>query len=314
MVVLKEELEKIEIASKQRGWSIVNFVKDSNARYVVLQCNKEHKYRMLMDGHKYPRKPCSFCEGKHYTLAMFTDIMSEKGYTIVNIDSKQDVHGNTVVTTRQKVTFKCSQGHEQTRRVSQCLAGEPCTICSGTVQYNGFSRSEEIIARVLTYYKIDYIREHLICCVGESLRVDFYLPDLGTIIEYDGKQHKLGRPQQKSMSTEERKRRDNLRDDYALANGLNMIRIGHNEQGNRLIQHLCSVLPSVGISLDDPYVSNITRSVYNEASTRFGWTSYEELERIWLLCTVLGKAKTRELTGMAKSYLGRVKDVVKGKG
>lgn len=307
---LTQREKNIIAKSEEAGW---NFIEKSGD-YFILTCPKEHRFKFRLDGHYTPRHDCVFCRGKRHTEKDFRTKMQIKGCTVIDVVSVVDTHGNTTVRMRDKVTFMCSRGHEQTRRVYQCLQeGSPCTACKGTVGYTGYSRSEEIISRVLTYHGVEHLREYKIVHEGELLRVDFYIPSINTIIEYDGKQHKIGRPKQESMSVEERTRRDNLRDEYARLHGVTMIRIDDKEKGNRLIQHMAKIFPEMGINPQSTDMIDITREVYNQSAEMFGWTSYDELERISNMQKQYGIKETMRLTGLTSSPIGRAVHVVRGK-
>lgn len=295
--------------SKEKGWEVLSF----EDGFALLTCVNGHKFKLRAGDRHYPRRPCAYCSGNRTTLDDFEHCMQEIGYKVIDVTSHKDVHDNVIVKTGDSATFICDKGHTQTRLVRQCIHEEtPCTVCKGTVQYNGYSRSEAIISDVLTYYGIEHIREYEVTHNGENLKVDFYIPSLNTIIEYDGKQHTMGRPMQVGMSMEERTRRDDARDDFAVSNGIHMIRIDDKEKGNRLIQYLAIILPEVNIEpLSEPMIA-ITRHVYNTSADMFGWTSYDELEHISDTHKKYGLTEAVKILNKPRSVIARSLHVVRG--
>lgn len=76
-----------------------------------------------------------------------------------------------------------------------------------------------------------------------ALRFDFYIPELNTIVEYDGEQH--FRPSQKYGGIEEFKRiqvSDKMKTDYCLKNGIKLIRIHYKFPANKIEESLMDAI------------------------------------------------------------------------
>lgn len=108
----------------------------------------------------------------------------------------------------------------------------PCRFCQIT-------SGELKVKQYLDLKQIPYSFQHIFpdCKNKRTLEFDFYLPTLHTTIEYDGKQHFI--PMNYAKSEQENiklfelnQRRDKIKDQYCLANGIKMIRIPYWEYEN----------------------------------------------------------------------------------
>lgn len=100
-----------------------------------------------------------------------------------------------------------------------------CPSCDG-------SKGERKISTILDEHQIQYECQKKFDDLKHinSLRYDFYLPTLNTLIEYDGQYHY--QPIISEETFEEGKIRDELKNDYALEHGINLIRIPYWEYDN----------------------------------------------------------------------------------
>lgn len=111
---------------------------------------------------------------------------------------------------------------------------EPHSILLGELKRGGGcpkccqSRGEAEISRILNKYNIDYISQHKfpnLKCEG-YLKLDFYIPSLNLVIEYDGIQHFY--PVEHfggEKEFKERQKRDELKNTYCKENRINILRI-----------------------------------------------------------------------------------------
>ena len=108
----------------------------------------------------------------------------------------------------------------------------PCKYCQIT-------SGELRVKQFLDSLGINYIFQHTFsdCKHIRNLEFDFYLPQLKTIIEYDGRQH--FEPMKYSDSEEENlkrfelgKKRDEIKNQYCLQHGIKMIRIPYWDYEN----------------------------------------------------------------------------------
>lgn len=229
---------------------------------------------------------CNICSGRGMDLPKARKELVEYGYTLVDAKLSVDRCGNEVLKAAQRITVRCQQGHETSAFcMSDIRAGRTCTYCSGSVRNSSYSRSEEIIAKVLDLNNIKYERQYPITTThdGEvyTLRIDFFLADLNTILEYDGMQHKYGRSDQSIDSLQDTKLRDQLRDDYARTHSIDMLRIdGEMYYGKSLVfwlhEHLGTKLNSDINTLYDEMVMGII----DHSAQEFGWNTYNHYKEI----------------------------------
>jgi len=268
--------DRIKDIAKTKGFNITR-VEDT---YVYLECNKGHKIRPTIHNLLYSEVVCRICNGSRFDLQKAKELLGYEGYKLTeNIELDKDRYGNEIIKAGKRVSVYCPKGHEQILSLSEFRKGKRCTFCSGTAYNSGYSRSEEIIARVLDYIGITYERQKDIGEEYENLPLDFYLPEFNVVIEYDGGHHVYGRSDTTEEQLKDIQRRDKLRDKYAKDKGLTMIRISHNYGGKGIVHRLSEVMKDyVYIDTKDPYYDSIVREVFNESAKRFGWLTYEVIK------------------------------------
>jgi very-short-patch-repair endonuclease len=120
-----------------------------------------------------------------------------------------------------KVSVICPNHGEFKQRPANHLSGQGCPICKE-------SKGEKGIRRYLIANGIKYIQQHAFdgCHDVRKLQFDFYLPDYNLCIEYDGIQHFKPINSFGGISGyEDCKRRDNIKNEFCIKNGINLIRI-----------------------------------------------------------------------------------------
>lgn len=108
-----------------------------------------------------------------------------------------------------------------------------CKSCRPTRRSN----AEDLIADYLSKRRIRFETEKrfpdLRSDCGQPLSFDFYLPDYGIVIEYDGKQHFVGI---EYFGGDDVQRRitvnDDVKNEYIKKSGMNIIRIAYKQQQN----------------------------------------------------------------------------------
>lgn len=102
------------------------------------------------------------------------------------------------------------------------LSGGKTQSC-GCITY---SIGEKNIEDLLISNSIQYIKEYKFKDLGEY-RYDFYLPSLNRLIEFDGKQHfqECGGSWDESDNLAQRQERDKIKNNYAISNNIELIRI-----------------------------------------------------------------------------------------
>lgn len=302
---------------EEQGWQLVE--KDYMGRpnkYLAL-CKEKHRFVGEKANSSYV-KPCSYCAGIKTTPEMLMRYAHSRGYKLgiafskLIEDSTTDNSGNLFVPKDRRLTFICEEGHKQTMSVIEFYKGKECTSCKGTRAHTAYSRSEEIIAGVLDHLGIKYLRQAVTDTLHEQLKLDFLLPEIKVIIEYDGSHHKYGRTTDRGDNLEEIKRKDSVRDAYAESIGYKMVRLNHHQVGRKLIYSLAKELPELHLNPSRPDYDEIVRDVYNYASTHFGWDSYEKIKSFADMYKSVGRVEAHKRTGRSMSNLQRDYNTIYG--
>ena len=278
MIGKKYTDEVIKERATTKGFTVTSIVRDETIPFVHMRCKKDHKRTVRADN--IQSVTCQICDGKRFDLPKAEAYLESLGYKFKESPAiEKDQYGNDVVKAATRFVSLCPEGHEYTVNISELKAGKYCTVCKGTAVNAGYSRSEEIIAKILDYNGITHIRQQDIIIKGEKLYLDFYIPSLNTIIEYDGGHHVYQRSNKTRESLEEIQRKDALRDEYAMYKGLSMVRIPDTVQGKALVYELANILPIGIVNVDDPYYDAIIMDVMDEAAKRFGWLTYDDMKK-----------------------------------
>lgn len=270
--LIKERAESI-------GYTVTDIVREDNIPFVYMQCkcgaNRTSRANVIQSA------SCKFCKGIRERVKDVVDNFVNKGFTINgSIEVHMDEYNNFYVKKNTPIDVLCEEGHNSKVKPIELQRGKECTMCKGTMNNIGFSRSEEIIHRLLDYHSIEHVRQYKLPEEYESLALDFYLPELNTIIEYDGDHHKYKRSDRTEKEFKETLRRDRLRDKYASDMSVRMIRIDGAVAGKEIIYGLHMLLSEhIGFKpMNDPYYDDIVREVFDECSRKYGWLSYDEVK------------------------------------
>lgn len=293
-----------ERASK-KGFTVIDIDRTKEVPYVTMKCPKGHiRGRSAREIHM-SSTICPICDGKRYDLEKATKLLSSYGYKFKEKPKlEKDRFGNIVLKAATRFIAICPNGHEQSLNLTEFVAGKRCTNCSGTAYYTGYSRSEEIIAKILDYINVPYERQTNTGGQFENLYLDFFLPNEKMIIEYDGEHHVYGRSNAYSgEKLEDIQRKDKVKDGYAEYIGFRMVRINHNFEGKALVYALATIFDE--IDPNDPYYDKIVREVFNEAAERFGWLSYEDIKSHADTYLNNSLSKSSDITGVSQTVIAR---------
>lgn len=264
---------------------------------LTLNSVKDKSYNMTcVNGHKLVyterrirsgKATCNICDGRRLDTQNIQRELDRYGYIFVTGETSIDRCGNEVINASQRITVKCaSQGHEIAAMcMSDIRRGKRCPHCSGSVRNNSYSRGEEIIAKVLDLNDIAYTRQEPITVITsegvQTLRLDFFLPEMQTIIEYDGEHHKYGRSDGTREDLLALQKRDRIRDQYAKDNNLTMVRIpGGTIHGKAIVFRLFESLGDcVDLYLDSLYDTEI-KAIFDHSAEAFNWNNYDYYRNI----------------------------------
>ena len=141
-----------------------------------------------------------------------------------------DYLGATAIT-----KIRCHYHGESNRTNKQLLAGDACPEC---VTPSGISYGERIVSKALTECGIPFSTQKTFPSLtglgGGYLRYDFYVEDLGVLIEYDGVQHErpVAHFDRTRDSFKNRKEHDRRKTEYARKNGYKLLRLEKEDLPN----------------------------------------------------------------------------------
>jgi mRNA-degrading endonuclease HigB of HigAB toxin-antitoxin module/very-short-patch-repair endonuclease len=94
-------------------------------------------------------------------------------------------------------------------------------------------KNEKEILTILDDLNLKFIKNKIFDNLSfkRSLRFDFYLPNLNSIIEYDGEQHFI--PIYGKEELKLTKKRDRLKDEFCQKNNINLLRIPYTQKENK---------------------------------------------------------------------------------
>lgn len=195
-------------------------------------------YQCLKHNYVFYRSPISFRRSTYKCKMCKYDHISKKQRksNILFLHELSNRHPNIVAlekykSTHKKIKFKCL-------KCNHCFCAEPNSILriSGC-PYCRASHGEEIIGSFLDKMKIkyEYAKRFPQCKGKRLLHYDFFLPDIRTLIEYDGLQHYKsieffgGKEKLKVQQ-----KHDQIKNDYALNNGFLLYRIPYTNSDRKL--------------------------------------------------------------------------------
>jgi len=161
--------------------------------------------------------------------------------TNIFIDKSNEIHSNKYdyskvkyVNSNHKIIIICPVHGEFTQQPTHHLSGSGCPICCE-------SKGEKIIRLFLEDNNINYMPQHKFsnCKNVLQLPFDFYLPELNTCIEYNGRQHY---EPIEYFGGEESLRKQQLNDkikmEYCYDNNTPLIIIKYNDNILRMLRNI----------------------------------------------------------------------------
>ena len=162
---------------------------------------------------------CPYCSGCKHNNKTFIDKAElvhgyKYDYSLVNYINK-----------RIPVKIICPIHGEFEQKPDYHLRGSGCQICNE-------SKGEKQIKKFLISNDINFIKYKIFenCVDLRVLPFDFYLPDLNTCIEYDGRQHfEVVNEWGGEEGLKDRVKKDKIKTDYCNDNGIKLIRITYKD-------------------------------------------------------------------------------------
>lgn len=195
-----------------------NVIYKTTHKKIEIICHKHGSY-FQSPAHHLKGSGCPKCANKYISTAEF-------------IIKARKVHGNkfsydnvNYINQNKLINISCPIHGAFNQKPKDHLRGVSCPFC-----YD--SKGENKIKNLLDNSKIKYIRNKTFdgCEHKAKLKYDFYLPELNTLIEFDGIQHFKpisyfgGKKEFNDL-----KIRDEIKNNYAKINSIGLIRIKYNE-------------------------------------------------------------------------------------
>jgi protein-arginine kinase activator protein McsA len=215
-----KEFKKIHF--NKYNYDLVDYI--GTKKYVLIKCNKcLNTFKQTPNNHLMGNG-CPNCNGK-FNKSLEEIIKDFKKIHLNKYDySKVNYKNNTT-----KVEIICSEHGSFWQEPYNHKNGHGCPKCSE-------SKGERKVREFLESNNIKYSQE---IKLFENYRFDFYLEDLNTVLEYDGKQHfepvKYFGGLEGFLKTQER---DKIKTEYCLKNNIRIIRIGYFEEVREVLKPL----------------------------------------------------------------------------
>jgi len=212
-------LKSKKIHGEKYDYFLVNYI--NNKTKVRLICKKHGEFEIQPNTHYIGDGGCKICadNSKKLKVKDFIDrsnIIHNNKYDYSLVDYKNS---------KIKIKIICPDHgiFEQTSRTH--LIGRGCPICNE-------SKGERKITKILEKSDIKFNKQKMFddCRDKNKLPFDFYLPDVNTCIEYDGKQH--FEPIEWFGGLDNFiviKKHDEIRNNYCKNNDINLLRISYSE-------------------------------------------------------------------------------------
>jgi len=205
-------------------YSMIKEIKRNNDRVSII-CSDHGVFKQRVSNHMNLNDGCPKCAGvgkwnTELLVSEFKKVHSDRfDYSNVKFDGV----GN-------KVEIICKEHGPFKQNIHKHLIGQGCSFCES------ISKGEEYVKMWLDEMSIDYDRQKRFkgCRYKNPLFFDFYLPELNICIEFDGIQH--FKPVEWFGGVDglnETKKRDKVKNQWCLNEGIELIRIKFN-QVNRI--------------------------------------------------------------------------------
>lgn len=204
-----------KIHNFEYDYSLVEYI--NNKTKVKIICKKHGVFYQEPRNHLLGQK-CPTCRGnKKITKSDFVERCS------VLFDSKYDYSISEIDGVKSKTNIICKKHGIFTQVVESHLRGHGCPRCKD-------SKGEKIISWFLDKKNIKYEKQKMFdgCKDIRKLKFDFYIPEINTCIEFDGKHHfeviEFG-----LSKLEDTVKKDKIKNQFCEENKIRLIRISYKQ-------------------------------------------------------------------------------------
>ena len=229
-------------SAKTNSSNIEKFIKNANDIHknkynykLVEYINTDTKVKIICPIHgRFEQSPHSHLRGRECFECGKEKISKANRSTVEEfIVKSRSVHKNKYdytlveyINNYTDVKITCPIHGEFKQRPNNHLSGAGCNICSNS------SNGEKKVKKYLKNNKIQFIPQYKFdnCIDKRKLPFDFYLPDLNTLIEYDGIQHfQVVKHFRGEIGFKKRQLHDRIKNNYCIENDIKLIRIKYDE-------------------------------------------------------------------------------------
>lgn len=175
---------------------------------------------------------CSKCSGKNLT----TDEFIEKSKT--KHGDKYDYSLVKYYGSFNKIKIICPIHGEFEQSSDKHIKGHGCLLCKE-------SKGEREIRVYLENLKIGFRQQYIfyMCRDKNPLPFDFYIPELNTCIEFDGRQHfEIIDRWGGEAGLIDQQKKDEIKNKYCLENNIRLLRVSYKENiKNKLNENVCNI-------------------------------------------------------------------------
>lgn len=188
---------------------------------IVYKCKEHGEISMRPDNHIRQKQGCWNCFLYKHRLI---ELPKERVDNLKRVHSDKYLYEDLSVNSGF-INITCKEHGLFTQYLYFHEYGHGCPEC------NSSSRGEDKIKSILEKNKICFHRNYQFddCVRTKKLRFDFYLPDLNTIIEYDGEHHFKENKYFGEGNLEYITINDEIKNKYCLENKIKLIRIPYWE-------------------------------------------------------------------------------------
>ena len=208
------------------GYDYASVVYVNNLTHVEIICADHGKFKQQPSKHIDAKQGCPSCANRDMDTVKFVQRANEIH------QNKYDYTETIYLKAQEKVTILCPEHGCFEQKADHHLRGSGCEYCVDFLNSNGSKKIETWLSDNKFAFEREKRFDNLINPeTGRSLRFDFYLAEQNTLIEFDGRQHFNSVDYFGGRDAYERvKFRDVIKNNWALENGIDLIRIDYKQE------------------------------------------------------------------------------------
>lgn len=205
---VKKNIESVD------GYKLKSSEYKNNKSKLLIQYHDNEPFLMAYNTFSRGQRDPSLCRNRKKTLNEVKQLVEEKGFTLISDEYINEDEPLKIKTKIGKIILTSYRNFKKS-------AGENVKNSIGEYEINNF----------LTDNKIQFVSQYRVDILGKRHLFDFFIPDRGIMIEYDGIQHFkpidfFGGYE----ALEKRRVRDRQKDEWCEKGGIRLIRIKYTDR------------------------------------------------------------------------------------